>query len=255
MSGREMIIGPVRLILGDCRAVLPGLGTVDHVICDPAYEQSIHDAKASGRSMRVDGGPELRALDFDGIDAYRDDFVAQAAAVSRGWFIAFCMTEGVGLWADAINSAKGIRYKRACCWHKPDSAPQFNGQGPAAWGEMFVAAWCGAGYARWNGGGKRGFYSHLTNPRDRHGGHPTEKPWRLMRDILFDFTAPGDLVLDPFAGSGATLVAAVLAGRRAIGIEINPAYFDMTVARVRKAVAQVGALGAQPEPEIQEVLL
>lgn len=255
MTAADITIGPVRLIRGDCRAVLADLDPVDHVIGDPPYEQSLHDAKNSGRALRADGGAELRGLDFDGIDAYRDDFVAQVVPLCRGWFIAFCTPEGAGRWADAINPAKGIRYKRACAWHKPDGAPQFNGQGPAAWGEMFVAAWCGTGYARWNGGGKRGFYSELVNPRDRHGGHPTEKPWRLMRNILFDFTGPGDLVLDPFAGSGATLVAAVLTGRRAIGIEINQDYFDMAVARVRKAVAQAGALGIQPAPQIQEALL
>ncbi|TDE34145.1 site-specific DNA-methyltransferase [Antarcticimicrobium sediminis] len=231
------------------------LDSVDHVICDPAYEQSLHTAKNSGRAIRADGGVELRRLDFDGIDSYRADFVAQVVPLCRGWFIAFCTVEGTTRWADVINPAKGVRYKRACGWIKPDCAPQFNGQGPGSWCECFVTAWCGTGYARWNAGGKRGVYTHQTNPRDRHGGHPTEKPWRLMRDILFDFTNPGDLVLDPFMGSGTTLVSAVLSGRRAIGIELNPDYFNMAVARVRVAVAQAHALGIQCTPQVQGELI
>jgi site-specific DNA-methyltransferase (adenine-specific) len=76
-----------------------------------------------------------------------------------------------------------------------------------------------------------------------------------MRDLMHDFTAPGDVVLDPFMGSGTTLVAAALTGRRAIGIEIDPTYFDIAVARVRKAVAQAAALGVQAQPQVQEAML
>lgn len=254
MSG-DVTIGPIRLIRGDCLQVMPCLGRVDHIVCDPPYEQTMHDAKSGNRPMRLDGGTELRALDFSGIDTIRADFAHAAAAICDGWLLAFCTIEGAARWADVINPMDGIRYKRACAWIKPDCAPQFNGQGPGSWGELFIAAWCGGGFSRCQGGGKRGIYAHLTNPPDRNGAHPTEKPWRLMRDILFDFSAPGDVVLDPFMGSGTTLVAAALTGRRAIGIEIDPTYFDVAVARVRKAVSTAAALGVQAQPQVQEVLL
>jgi site-specific DNA-methyltransferase (adenine-specific) len=61
-------------------------------------------------------------------------------------------------------------------------------------------------------------------------GHPTQKPLRLLRLVLAD--QPGGLVLDPFAGSGTTLRAAKDLGRRAIGIEVDPAYCEMTVRRL-----------------------
>ncbi|MFV0382730.1 DNA-methyltransferase [Paracoccus sp. (in: a-proteobacteria)] len=238
-------------------ALLPMVGPVDHIICDPPYEQSLHDLKNNAkRRMRTDGGPELRGLDFAGIDAIRGDFIDLCAGLCRGWFVAFCTIEGVARWADVINPSP-IKYKRACIWVKPDSLPQMNGQGPAQGAECFVTAWCGQGHAKWNAGGKRGVYTHLTNPPDRHGGHPTEKPWRLMSQIIADFTNPGDTILDPFMGSGTTLVATARMGRRAVGIETNPAYFDIAVSRVTDAHRQKDLFVAPPAPKasVQDVLI
>ncbi|ATG47613.1 hypothetical protein CEW89_08510 [Celeribacter ethanolicus] len=253
---KDVQIGPCRLILGNALEVMSEIGPVDHIVSDPPYEQSLHDVKngLKDRNLRTDGGVQLRSLDFSGIDEVRGEFTALAAEICRGWLIVFCTIEGVARWADVINPSP-IKYKRGCIWIKPDSTPQLNGQGPAQGAECFVVAWCGSGYACWNAGGKRGVYTHLTNPPDRHGGHPTEKPWRLMRDLILDFTAPDSLVLDPFMGSGTTLVAAALTGRRVIGIEKNPEYFEMAVQRVRKAVASAGATGPQLTAQVQEALL
>ena len=55
-----------------------------------------------------------------------------------------------------------------------------------------------------------------------------------MRAIVRDYSEPGDLVVDPCAGGGTTLLAAVMEGRRAIGAEMDPATFDKAVARLRK---------------------
>lgn len=250
----EIKIGGCRLINGNCLEVMPKLRPVDHVFADGPYEEATHKALNAKSVKRSDGGAELRGVDFDAIDEIREDVVSAVANICQGWFLTFCTPEGVRPWADAIN-ASSIRYKRACVWVKPDAAPQFNGQGPAAGAENFIVAWAGKGCSRWNAGGKRGVYTKPCNPPDRHGGHPTEKPWRLMRDLIHDFTNPGDVILDPFMGSGTTLVAAMLSGRRAIGIEQNPEYFEMARLRVEKARAQVRALGPQFQEEVQEVLL
>ncbi|MFV0386522.1 hypothetical protein [Paracoccus sp. (in: a-proteobacteria)] len=123
MSGsifREVTIGDCRLLQGDAMALLPMVGSVDHIICDPPYEQSLHDLKNNAkRRMRTDDGPELRGLDFAGIDAIRDDFARLCAGLCKGWFVAFCTIEGVARWADVINP-QSMRYKRACIWVKPD---------------------------------------------------------------------------------------------------------------------------------------
>lgn len=63
-------------------------------------------------------------------------------------------------------------------------------------------------------------------------GHPSQKPVELLGTIVRSFTAPGDLVLDPVAGSGSTLVAARTAGRRAIGIEQDPEWVANIIERL-----------------------
>ncbi|PTQ12939.1 hypothetical protein CLG96_02010 [Sphingomonas oleivorans] len=238
MGARVEHIGNATLYLGDCREILPTLVAVDHIICDPPYEASLHAAKNSlkGR-IRRDRGAALKGLDFAPIDDIREDFVRLASDVCNGWFIVFCTPEGVAKWADCINPSS-MKYKRACVWVKPDSTPQLNGQGPAQGAENFVCAWAGQGYARWNAGGKRGVYTHLVNNPERHGEHPTEKPRRLMSEILADFTSAGELICDPFMGSGTTGVAAAMAHRQFIGIEKAARYFDIACRRIEDAQRQ-----------------
>ena len=237
MKFREERIGGQRLILGNCLDVMKSIGPVDHVISDPPYEASLHNAKAHLSKLRKDAGPELKEINFSAIDAIRDEVVLSASSICSGWFIAFCTIEGVSKWADAIN-ASPMKYKRGCVWVKPDSTPQLNGQGPAQGAECFVTAWCGAGHAKWNAGGKRGVYTHCVNPSDRHGGHPTEKPWRLFVEILQDFTNRGQTILDPFMGSGTTLVACQKLGRQGVGIELDPDWFEIACRRVEEAARQ-----------------
>lgn len=239
---RVETIGRARLYLGNCLDIMPTLGAVDHLIGDPPYEARIHAAKASEANLRKDGGPNLLPIDFDCIDAIRDEVVSLGASVTQGWFIVFCTPEGVGRWADSIN-ASPMKYKRACVWVKPDSTPQFNGQCPAMGAENFICAWAGDGHSRWNAGGKRGVYTHCVNNPERHGAHPTEKPRRLMAEIVADFTQPEQTILDPFMGSGTTGVAAVQLGRNFIGIEQDERYFDIACKRLDDAQRQGSLFG------------
>ena len=68
--------------------------------------------------------------------------------------------------------------------------------------------------------------------------HPTVKPLYVMYKAIASASAPGDLVLDPFMGTGSTGVAALQRGRRFIGIEREPKYFDIACQRIEHALAQ-----------------
>ena len=65
--------------------------------------------------------------------------------------------------------------------------------------------------------------------------HPTEKPVALLRQLVETSSLPGELVLDPCCGSGSTLVAALITGRRCVGIEIERKYAEIAVARAQEA--------------------
>lgn len=180
MTPRKEIIGACTLLLGDCRELLPTLGRVGVVISDPPYEEEAHSEK---RRSRIDGVPQVAQLPFAAITEEQRLFVTGwCVANCDGWFLAFCQAEAVSAWRDAMNGC-GAKYKRAMVWCKPDSAPQFNGQGPAQGYESIAAAWCGSGISEWNGGGKRGFFV-IPQGSDRFGGHPTEKPLPLMRELV-----------------------------------------------------------------------
>jgi site-specific DNA-methyltransferase (adenine-specific) len=66
--------------------------------------------------------------------------------------------------------------------------------------------------------------------------HPTEKPVGLLANLITSVTKPGDLILDPFAGSGSTLVAAKKTGRRFIGVELDDDFYQIAQRRIEEAV-------------------
>jgi site-specific DNA-methyltransferase (adenine-specific) len=87
-------------------------------------------------------------------------------------------------------------------------------------------------------GGEQVVWSVATpGPREKvHGRHPTQKPLALLERVLASSATPGDLVLDPFSGSGTTGVAAVQTGCRFLGLERDPAYVDLAARRMRAAL-------------------
>jgi site-specific DNA-methyltransferase (adenine-specific) len=72
-----------------------------------------------------------------------------------------------------------------------------------------------------------------ANPR--RVGHPAPFPEELPRRLIKLYSYPSDLVLDPFVGSGTTLAAATKLGRRGMGVEINPAFCDLSIRTVEAA--------------------
>ena len=66
---------------------------------------------------------------------------------------------------------------------------------------------------------------------DDFKSHPTSKPLKLIEEAIIDVTAAGEWVLDPFLGSGSTLLAAERTRRRCLGLEVSPAYVDLSVRR------------------------
>lgn len=247
MSVRVEQIGDATLYLGDCREILATLTSVDHVISDPPYEDELHSA--IGKICRNDGRQMPKTFGFDGINSIRLEVARSVVNISAGWAILFCLAEGVRAWRDDLQTA-GAKYDTCLAWVKPDAMPRFNGQGAARGFECAVTAWCGSGYRSWNGGGMRGVFTHCVN-KNRDGFHPTEKPVPLMMDLVELFTQVGQVVLDPFMGSGTTGVACAQLGRRFIGIEIDPQYFEVACRRIDRAQKQGDMFIPQPPKATQ----
>lgn len=247
MNALETVqIGNATLYCGDCRDLLPSLVIVaDHIITDPPFDAEAHTAqrRVLGKGISKCRDLENQPLSFAPLDANtRAAVLAWSAYRCSGWFIAFCQTEAVGTWRASLE-AVGIKWRRAGVWVKPDGSPQLSGDRPAQGHEAIAMAWCGKGRSRWNGGGTSGVFIHCKHDRGQgHGGapkeHPTQKPRHLMNELIHLFTQPGELVVDPFMGSGSTGVACLELGRRFIGIEKDRAFFKVACSRLDAAYAQ-----------------
>lgn len=194
---------------------------VDHIITDPPFDEETH------LGALYDGGNRFGVPEFDPIQPA--DFVGAFLEIAELWTICFCTTEMTG---DYRRAAGSDRWIRAGWWRKPNGAPQRSGDRPAVPGEA-LAIMHPEGRKVWNGGGKHAFWVHNVARRDRW--HPTQKPVGLLREIIEDFTQPGDLVWDPFGGSMAVGAACLFSGRRYLAHELNPAYAKKGVQRLHAA--------------------
>lgn len=221
--------GGITLYHGDCLDILPSLaGPVDHTITDPPYEIQAHTLQ---RRARVQGVVEERPISFPPIDEQTRSRVAgEIGRLTRRWVLCFCQFEAGMKWASEFENMGGLEFIRPCVWVKPNCAPQFTGDRPAMGFETIIAMHR-PGRKRWNGGGHRNVFTYDA-PRGGPDRHETQKPIKLMRELVTLFTEPGEMILDPFAGSGSTLVAAKDLGRRAIGIERQERYCEIAVRRL-----------------------
>ena len=259
----KVVIGDASLYCGDCREVLPTLGRFDAVITDPPYEEEAHtqQRRSLGRG-HADGRRDIvdAALPFDAIETIDRDLIGNWFARNcDGWALVFCQAEAVCAWRTSLE-AGGAKWRRAMIWVKPDGMPQFSGDRPGMGYESIAAAWCGKGGSAWNGGGRHGVF---TIPKHDSGmghggqsnGHPTQKPIRIMSELVALFTDGGELILDPFMGSGTTGVACVQLGRKFTGIERERKYFDIACKRIEAAQRQGQLIPHEMAQQQQEQLL
>lgn len=239
------------LRLGDCLDPVTGLASlpdksVDHVICDPPYSSHVH--ANLGAEDRDDGMTRRTELDFTCMTYELASRMAQQAGrVAKRWIVIFCDTFAIPTWDRALSS-QALPIVRVGTWVKTDPMPQMSGDRPACGTESIVIAHAlrptGSGRMKWNGGGRPATWIGSQKPEGNNNKvHPTQKPDWLMERLVADFSDPGDLILDPFAGSGTTGVAAIRLGRRFIGWERDPKYHAIATKRLSVTREQLGLFG------------
>jgi DNA modification methylase len=219
-----------RIVCCDCLgpeglATLPDK-SVDHVITDPPYEAEAHAkgrrilSGSSATRANPGAGIGVKAISYPPIsEDERRRVGAEIVRVCRGWALVFCQSEAMHLWRASLE-AGGARWVRGGVYRKLNYQPQYSGDRPAVGWEAIAILWCGAGRPSWNGGGRAAVWEAATEARAGQPlAHDGMKPLVLMEALVRDFTDEGDLIADPFAGAGTTLVAAKRLGRRAIGWE------------------------------------
>lgn len=241
-SGTKVVIGDAALYLGDCVDILQTLPRADVVITDPPYSEHVH---ASGKRGANGWKGEIsveRDLGFAAITGEQIEVLASYCAVANRWSLIFSDTESAHIWREAVEGTHGAQYIRTAFWRKTGGAPQFTGDRPAVAVEAITICHP-TGKKRWNGGGKHGFYDvpivlDRGGPNSEARVHTTQKPLALMAALVADFSDVGETVVDAFMGSGTTGVAAIQQGRKFIGIERDPHYFQVACDRIANALRQ-----------------
>ena len=215
---KQVRIGDCRLILGDCLSIMPTLGKVDAVVTDPPYGIG-YDGQRGGKR----GKSYSRKYEFKGWDNVAPDVSALASYPAIIWGGNYFGLPASDRWLS---------------WDKMQSFS----------GAEFELAWTNLG------GAHRVFrMSRIEAYGNTDKQHPTQKPIALMQWCL-GFLPNAQTILDPCMGSGTTLVACAKLGRKGIGIELDPDYFQIACERVQKAYDQPDLFVAPPEPPKQEAL-
>lgn len=225
---RHERIGDCDLYLGDCLDVMPLLGPVGAVVTDSPYGIGYSHGGGGGKLAR---STALAKMPILGDDAPFDPspWISQPAIM---W--------GANHFANSLPPSQAwLTWDKRCADYSNDQADC----------EM---AWTNLGFpARmfrhvWNGM-LRGAES--KTPRV----HPTQKPVALMQWCL-GFLPDAETILDPFMGSGTTLVACAKLGRKGIGIELDESYFDIACRRVEEAYRQPDLFIEPPAKATQEAM-
>lgn len=208
------------LYLGDCVGILPAVlaeNKVDALISDPPYVLHAGIGGIGGQRQYMNA-----------IDQHLDGgFDISLLGQFKNWFVFCTKAQLAALFGQAEN--QGPRWQ-LLTWNKRNPTPLTCGNYlPDT--EYMVHAF------------KKHIWESKTrfivgnvekNPFD----HPTVKPLYVMYKAIASASAPGDLVLDPFMGTGSTGVAALQRGRRFIGIERELKYFEIACQRIEHALAQ-----------------
>jgi len=235
MTYREEIIGDCRLILGDCRDILPTLGKVDAVVTDPPYGIALNTDNS-----RFSGG------NVASIAKRGNNIGSAAGAAIIGDEKPFDPSFLLDISGDKIvwgwNNYPDRLPRGACLvWLKrnDEAFGSFLSDAELAWMSKGHGVYC------------RRDLSNAAIASERV--HPTQKPVSLMLWCL-GFLPKAQTILDPFMGSGTTGVACVNLGRKFIGIELDPDYFEIACKRISEAYKQPRLFDDPPPKPVQEVL-
>jgi site-specific DNA-methyltransferase (adenine-specific) len=209
-------IGNATLYLGDCMDILPTLDKVDAVITDPPYGIDVG-------SMGMGKGKKSTIFEkFDWDKEPPTDFLIAKCLASADIAI--------------IWGGNYFTLPPSGCWLAWDKVQQFSGADlELAWTNLCKPT-------------KAFRMSRVEAYANIDKQHPTQKPLLLMKWCIEQANKP-EKILDPFMGSGTTGVAAIQMGRKFIGIEREPKYFDIACERIEAASKQVDMFIEQPKQE------
>lgn len=217
---------------GNCREIMATLERVDVVITDPPYADRTHKGALTNKLDNAPKGYRQGGAQLITFDSFTDEvftaFARQCLGLARRWVVMTCDHRHAALTFDWPE------HVRLGAWCKGAPMPQITGDRPGS-GHEAVLVLHTPGAKRWNGGGRPGVWHADVLKDPRRVFMPTQKPDKLIKEFVGDFSELGETILDPCMGSGTTLRAAKDLGRLAIGIEIDEARCEIAANRLRQS--------------------
>ena len=243
----ETLADGIVCILGDCLEVLPTLGPVNLVLTDPPYELSSAGPGKSHFGMSLNKFDSAAYKDIvEGFDWHVFTALEQICAPFN--LFCFCSNKQISRLM-SLHEAKG-RSTTLLVWHKTNAAPFANG----VWrGDIEYCVHSKESGAPFTGNAEEK-KKVFEGPIVVDAAHPTVKPLSLISKYVRIGSKRGQVVLDPFMGSGTTGVAAVRLGRKFTGIEIDATHFDTACKRIEAALKQPDLFVEPPKPAHQFTL-
>lgn len=234
MTGEVYTSGPIELRLGRYQEALADISECDAVIVDPPYSARTHEGMRSGNDAGMRTASKRTGVIV--YDSITEDICREWAALWVTWrarFIVVFSDHTGWYWRQQALAGAGYYTFGPVAWVKPNM-PRFGGDGPALTTEWVCVARPRAKPSWYDS--RPGHYlvdGNQCNDK-RHGQVVAgQKPLTGMRQIVRDYTRPGDLIIDPCAGGATTLIAAAMEGRRAIGAECDPTTYAKAVRRLQ----------------------
>lgn len=231
---------------GDCIDVMRTEledNSIDCILTDPPYnlgnfmlERKTNMVKMRENSFAYAGWDNM---EYDEWILQMRNFFNECSRVlkKRGTMIVFMSIIKVESIVKLAQEA-GFYYKTTGIWHKTNPMPrnmkiQFVTSNEC-W--IYFVKDATSGVFNYNGKVRHDFIesSVCPNSEKTFGKHPTQKPLRIIRELIELVTNPSDTILDPFLGSGTTCVAAASLGRKSIGIELDKGYCDISKQRLEQ---------------------
>ena len=206
--------------------------SIDLLITDPPYHISRQlncKGQRLGKTAKLDF--DYGDWDHDNANNNYTNWADTALKKVKGWAIVFCAKQNIDAYWLIFekHEFKGID---ALVWQKPDPVP-LNGK------TKMLNAWESAVFGKRAGAFFGGYCTHnifkYQAPKGKSRVHPTQKPLGLFKELIDLTTREGDVVLDPFIGSGTTGVACRQMNRRYIGFETDKGYCADARRAVRNA--------------------
>lgn len=217
----------VTIYHGDCRDLLGGVyGSL--LLTDPPY------GIPKGAAVWRRNGTAIEDWGEEGHNAIVEGW-RELVAMSDAWVVEFGLRAGDGFAMAAEHARLGWVPSNVYSLVKSAPAPTPR---PGFCNAIELALVSRIGKPKWHGSGyvPNRWIGMTPNRAGTSWGHPTEKPSEPLNVLVLALSAPGDIVLDPFAGSGTTLRAAKDCGRRAIGIELEESYCEIAARRCAQEV-------------------